>query len=428
MTIDPLLKQINPPPRLMMGPGPVNADPRVQRAMSADLLGQYDPAMTSYMTEVMELYRKIFEVDYHWTFLIDGTSRAAIESALVSLIEQGDKVLVPVFGRFGHLLTEIAARCGAEVIPLIKEWGEVFSPEEIEAALEEHQPKILAICQGDTSTTMCQPLQAIGQMCYDRGVISYVDATASIVGNALPVGDWKIDICTAGLQKCLGGPSGTGPITISDRAAALIKDRWHVEKGIEPAGFKPGVNSRIQSNYFDLAMIMAYWSPERLNHHTEATSMLYCARECARGIIEEGLPNVTARHQIGSQAMTAGLNAIGLKLFGNQDYKMSNVTGVYIPKEVDGEAVRRDMLHHFGVEIGTSFGPLHGKIWRIGAMGFNAREDAILRTLNALSSCLTLHGMKPSGKDGALAAMEVFMQNSDQPAPEIEISPVVDDY
>lgn len=423
MKIDPLLKQINPPPRLMMGPGPVNADPRVQRAMSADLLGQYDPAMTEYMNELMELYRFVFQADYHWTFVIDGTSRAAIESALVSLVEKGDKVLVPVFGRFGHLLTEIAARCGAEVVTISKEWGQVFTPEEIAEALDKHQPKVLAICQGDTSTTMNQPLAEIGKLCAERGVLSYVDATASIGGNELRVGDWQIDICTAGLQKCLGGPSGSGPITLSDNAANYIKERWHVEKGIEPAGFVPGSRSRIQSNYFDLAMVMAYWSPQRLNHHTEATSMLYCARECARCIVEEGLDEVLARHALGSNAMVKGLQTLGLQLFGDLRSKMSNVTGVYIPAGVDGEAVRRDMLHYFGVEIGTSFGPLHGKIWRIGAMGYNARKDAILRTLNALTSCLRLHGYKAPAEDAALAALEVFKSAEAAPA-EIEISPV----
>lgn len=423
MKIDPLLKQINPPPRLMMGPGPVNADPRVQRAMSADLLGQYDPAMTEYMNELMALYRLVFQNDYHWTFVIDGTSRAAIESSLVSLIEKGDKVLVPVFGRFGHLLTEIASRCGAEVVTLSKEWGQVFTSEEIADALDQHQPKVLAICQGDTSTTMNQPLDAIGKLCKERGVFSYVDATASIGGNELLIGDWEIDICTAGLQKCLGGPSGSGPITLSDKVAEYIQERWHVEKGIEPEGFVPGSRSRIHSNYFDLAMVMAYWSPQRLNHHTEATSMLYCARECARCLVEEGLDNVLVRHETGSVAMVKGLQALGLELFGDLSHKMSNVTGVYIPDSVDGEAVRRDMLHYFGVEIGTSFGPLHGKIWRIGAMGYNARRDTILRTLNALTSCLKMHGYKVPGDDAALAALEVF--KSAEAAPnEIEISPV----
>ncbi|MEM8866926.1 MAG: alanine--glyoxylate aminotransferase family protein [Verrucomicrobiota bacterium] len=411
MEVPNLLKQINPPPRLMMGPGPVNADPRVQRAMSADLLGQYDPAMTDYMTEVMALYREIFVTKNHWTFLIDGTSRSAIEAALLSMLEPGDKVVVAVFGRFGHLLTEITERVGAEVIPIHKEWGEVFSPEEIAEALDTYQPKVLAICQGDTSTTMNQPLDQIGKLCRERGVFSYVDATASLVGNALPIDEWQIDVCTVGLQKCLGGPSGSAPITISDEVAALIKDRWHVEKGIEPPGFVPGKGSRIPSNYFDLAMIMAYWSPQRLNHHTEATSMLYCARECARCVLEEGLQNTLDRHALASKAMVAGLTAMGLKLFGNQDYKMTNVTGVYIPEEIsDGEAVRNVMLQDFGVEIGTSFGPLHGKIWRIGAMGYNARKDAILRTLSSLSSVLRMHGMRLPEEDAAVAALAVYRE------------------
>ena len=196
-----------------------------------------------------------------------------------------------------------------------------------------------------------------------------------------------------------------------------------MEKGIEPVGFVPGEGSRIQSNYLDLAMIMAYWSPERLNHHTEATSMLYCARECARCVLEEGLDESIARHEIGSRAMVAGVKALGLELFGDQKNKMSNVTGVYIPKEVDGEAVRRDMLLHFGVEIGTSFGPLHGKIWRLGAMGYNARKDTILRVLNALDSCLRLHGRYLTWEDPAIAALEVYKE-SEQDVPNIEISPV----
>lgn len=406
--MNPLLKQINPPPRLMMGPGPVNADPRVQRAMAADLLGQYDPAMTAYMNETMALYREIFVTQNHWTFLIDSTSRGAIEAALVSLIEVGDKVLVPVFGRFGLLLTEIAQRCGGEVVTIEVPWGQVFTDAQIEEALGVYRPKLLAVCQGDTSTTMCQPLAGIGALCRAHGVISYVDATASIVGNPLPVDEWQLDVVTAGLQKCLGGPSGSAPMTLTDAVAERLRERWHVEKGIAPTDFVPGARTRIASNYFDLAMIMAYWSPQRLNHHTEATSMLYCARECARCVIEEGLSACLERHALGSRAMVAGLQALGLRLFGDLSVKMHNVTGVYIPDGMNGEAVRRDLLGYFGVEIGTSFGPLHGKIWRIGNMGYNCRPDAILRTLNALTSVLRRHGYAVPSEDAALAALEIY--------------------
>ncbi len=93
---NPLFRQINPPARLLMGPGPINADPRVLRAMSSQLIGQYDPAMTDYMNQVMALYRGVFRTENRWTMLIDGTSRAGIEAILLSAIRPGDKVLIPV--------------------------------------------------------------------------------------------------------------------------------------------------------------------------------------------------------------------------------------------------------------------------------------------------------------------------------------------
>jgi (S)-ureidoglycine-glyoxylate aminotransferase len=379
----------------MMGPGPINADPRVLRAMSAQLLGQYDPAFRENMRETQVLFRQIFLTKNKQTFLIDGTSRAGIEA-----------VLVPVFGRFGHLLEEISSRAGAEVVTIETEWGTVFTPEEVEAAIVEHQPKFVAICQGDTSTTMCQPLDQIGKICRKQGVILYCDATASICGNPLPVDEWQLDAVSVGLQKCLNGPSGSSPITFNERVEEVIKSRWHVEAGIQPKGFTPGAGSRIQSNYLDLAQIMAYWD-SGLNHHTEATSMLYCARECARIVLEEGLDNSIERHRLGSEAMVAGLQAMGLRLFGDLEHKMLNVTGVYIPKEVDGESVRQTMLGDFGIEIGTSFGPLIGVIWRIGNMGYNCRKEFILQTLAALAATLRLHGMTlPS--DGIAEAHAIY--------------------
>ncbi len=174
---------INPPARLLMGPGPINADPRVLRAMSAQLVGQYDPSMTAYMTETQALYRDVFRTANEATLLVDGTSRAGIEAALVSLLSPGDRVLVPVFGRFGHLLVEIAERCGAEVHTIETEWGTVFAPEQIEAAIVEVRPKLLAVVHGDTSTTVAQPLDELGAICRAHDVLFYSDVTASIGGN-----------------------------------------------------------------------------------------------------------------------------------------------------------------------------------------------------------------------------------------------------
>src|SRR4051794_13661506 len=200
-----------------MGPGPVNPDPRVLRAMSAQLVGQFDPAMTRFMNETMELYRGVFRTANEATVVVDGTSRAGIEAALVSLIEPGDRVLVPVFGRFGHLLCEIAARCGAAVDAIETEWGTVFPPEAIEEAIKRVRPKLVAIVHGDTSTTMAQPLAEIGALCRRHDALLYVDATATLGGMDVPVDHWNIDIASAGLQKCLSGPPGSAPITFNER-------------------------------------------------------------------------------------------------------------------------------------------------------------------------------------------------------------------
>jgi (S)-ureidoglycine-glyoxylate aminotransferase len=404
--MDESLEELNPAPRLLMGPGPINADPRVLRAMAAPLLGQFDPQFREYMKQVSELYRGVFQTKNRWTVLIDGTARSAIEAALASLIEEGDRVLVPVFGRFGHLKVEIAKRCGADVRAIETEWGSVFSVASLEAAIKQHQPKLVAVAHGDTSTTMAQPLEALGRLCRAHDALLYVDATATLGGMNLPTDAWQLDVVSAGLQKCLGGPSGSAPLTLNERAEKLIVRRRHTEQGLRAPGMVDGEGPIIRSNYFDLAMIMDYWSEKALNHHTEATTMLYAARECARILMKEGLTNAFARHDLASKALTSGLSAMGLRLFGDQKHKMTTVTGVYVPQGVDGEKVRRALLSDFGVEIGTSFGPLHGKIWRIGAMGHNARRDAVLITLGALEAVLSAEKFKlPRGAavDAALA-------------------------
>ena len=399
--------QINPPPRLLMGPGPINADPRVLRAMSAQLVGQYDPAMTGYMNETMELYRGVFCTANAATLLIDGTSRAGIEAALVSLLEPGDRVLVPIFGRFGSLLREIAERCQAEVHVIEREWGTVFTPSEIEAAIVEIKPKVLAIVHGDTSTTLAQPLDELGAICAKHGVLFYSDDTASLGGNRFEVDAWGIDIATAGLQKCLAGPSGSSPITMSEAAVAVINSRKSIEAGIRVEGDEVSATP-IRSNYFDLSQVIDYWGPKRLNHHTEATTMLYGARECARILLEEGLENSIARHRMHGAAMAAGLTAMGLRLFGDQTHKMTNVVGVHIPDGLNGDGVRSAMLTDFGIEIGTSFGPLHGKVWRIGTMGYNARRDAVLVTLAALEQVLRRGGVAVTAGAGVGGALDSY--------------------
>ena len=396
---------VDPPARLLMGPGPVNADPRVLRALSTPLVGQYDPAMTGYMTETMALYREVFATGNEATVLVDGTSRAGIEAAIVSLVRPGQRVLVPVFGRFGHLLAEIALRAQADVHTTEVPWGQVFTPAAIEDAIIRIKPHLLAIVQGDTSTTMNQPLDELGAICERHGVLFYTDATASLGGNPFEMDAWGLDAATAGLQKCLSGPSGSAPISLSERAVEVIRSRTRIEAGIREESDED-TGEPIASNYFDLGMILDYWGPRRLNHHTEATSMLYAARECARVIVAEGRQAVIDRHARAGAAMLAGVRGLGLTVFGDVAHKMNNVVAVEIPAGVDGDGARGAMLRDFGIEIGTSFGPLHGRVWRIGTMGVNARFDTVLTTLAALEQVLRRAGVRVPAGGGVDAAYE----------------------
>jgi (S)-ureidoglycine-glyoxylate aminotransferase len=402
---------VNPPARLLMGPGPITADPRVLRALSTPLVGQYDPWMTSAMNDTQELYRGVFGTANEATVLVDGTSRAGIEAVLVSLLAPGDRVLVPVFGRFGHLLAEIAGRAGAEVHTIETAWGQVFTPSAIEDAIVRVRPKVLAIVQGDTSTTMNQPLDELGAICERHGVLFYTDATATVGGNPLEVDAWGIDAVSAGLQKCLGGPSGSAPVTVSPRATAVLDERRSVEAGIREPG-DDVADEPIRSNYLDLAMILDYWGPRRLNHHTEAASMLYAANECARILLDEGVEQAIARHELAGRAMLLGVQALGLEVFGDVAHKMHNVVAVEIPSDVVGDQVRASMLDDHGIEIGTSFGPLHGKVWRIGTMGYNARKDTVVTTLAALEHALRRAGHAVPHGGGVDAALDLYRDST----------------
>ncbi len=402
-------KQLQTPIRTIMTPGPVEVDPRVLQAMSTPILGQFDPAFTNIMNEVMEMLRQLFQTKNQWAFPIDGTSRSGNEVLLASCIEQGDKVLVPIFGRFGHLLVEICERYGAEVHTMESEWGQVFDQQDIIKKMKEIQPKVVAVVHGETSTGCMQPLDKIGKACREQDVLLIVDAVASIGGVNIPVDEWCIDGIIGGTQKCLSVPSGMAPITYNDRIEEVIQKRKKVEYGIATAEeFAEKRTNMIRSNYFDLAMLQDYWGPRRLNHHTEATSMLYALREGLRIVLEEGLNERFERHSYHEGALIKGLEAMGLIIFGHKSCKLPTVTCISIPEGVDGDSVRKMMLEQFGVEIASSFGPLQGKIWRIGTMGFSCRKENVLAVLQALEAALIRNGFEPNRGEGVQAALDYY--------------------
>ena len=384
---------LNPPTRLLCGTGPTNPDPRVLRALAAPVLGQFDPAFTALMTEVMELSRAVFRTANPRTLAVSGTGRAGMEAALASLIEPGDPVLVGNCGRFGDLFVDIATRYGARVSQVRAEWGRIIDPDAIEDALKKERPKIVCMVHGETSTGMWQPLEDIGAICRRHEALLVVDAVVTLGGVPVETDAWNFDVCTAGTQKCVGCPSGMAPITYNDRAEKKMAAR----------------RTPVVSNYFDLTQLQRYWSPERLNHHTLPTSMTYALREALRLIVEEGTEARFLRHRRAGDALKAGLTAMGLELFGDPQRRLPMITAVKIPDGADDEAARMRLLDEFGIEIATSFGPLRGRIWRIGLMGYNAELKTAFAVLSGLEHVLRSLGIRVPRGAGVEAARAQYL-------------------
>jgi len=393
--------------RTILTPGPVEVDPRVLRAMATPIVGQFDPEFTAIMNETVAMIGGVFRTKNAHALPVDGTSRAGLEAALAAAVHPGDRVLIPVFGRFGNLLVEIAQRLDADVEVMEAEWGTVFDPAVLARAIRETKPRVVAIVHGETSTGQMQPLEGLGDACRDVDALLVVDCVATLGGVPFDTDALKVDIAITGAQKCLSVPAGMAPLTWSDRADQRILARKRVERGIR-VGAETSDLPPIRSNYLDLAQLADYWSPARLNHHTEATSMLYALREGLRLVLEEGLEERWARHRLHESAVVAGVRAMGLKLFGALASKLPVVTGMYVPEGVDGEAVRAYLLATFGVEIASSFGPLKGKIWRVGTMGYSANRYNVLHGLGALEASITRHGGKVNVGAAVQAALAVY--------------------
>jgi aspartate aminotransferase-like enzyme len=357
-----------------MGSGPTNPDPRVLSAMATGLVGQFDPTFTALMSETQDLLRAVFRTRNRATFPVPGTSRAGMEAALVSVVEPGERVLVVENGRFGLLFEDIARRAGADVATVRAPWGEPAHPDEVRRALSTTGATVVLLVHAETSTGVMNPVREIAATAHQQGAIVIVDAVCSFAGAPLETDAWELDVVTAGTQKCLGCPPGLAPLTYSDAVAARMARR----------------RSPIRSNYLDLTQLDRYWSPERLNHHTAPTTMVYGLREALRIVLEEGLDARIARHQQAGEAMAAGLAALGLELFGQPrgPAKMPMLAPVLVPDGVDDLALRSRLLEAHGVEIMGAFGPLTGRIWRIGTMAGNARPGPVSRALGALAETL----------------------------------------
>ena len=360
------------PNRILLGPGPSQVPPRVMRALATPVVGHLDPTFLQVMDELQALLRYTFQTENPLTLVVPGTGTAAMETAVANMVEPGDPVLVCANGYFGLRIAEMARRYGGEVEVITRPWGEVFDPADVRAALDRRPARVVAIVHGETSSGAAQPIDAIAEVVHAQDGVLIVDTVASLGGVPFGVDAAGVDVCYTGSQKCLGCPPGLGPITLGPRAVARLEAR----------------RTPVANWYLDLSLLRQYWDERRVYHHTAPVSMLYALHEALRLVAEEGLEARWARHQQCAEQLWAGLETLDIGLHVAPALRLPSLTTVRVPSGVDEAAVRRTLLGRYNIEIAGGLGELKGQVWRVGLMGYSAREENVLLLLAALGAIL----------------------------------------
>jgi alanine-glyoxylate transaminase/serine-glyoxylate transaminase/serine-pyruvate transaminase len=369
-----------PPTRILMGPGPSNVHPRVLEAMARPTIGHLDVAFTKMMEQVKDLLRYAFQTDNALTFPVSAPGSAGMETCFVNLVEPGDTVIVCQNGVFGGRMKENVERCRGIPVVVEDEWGKPVDPQKLEEALLAHpDASIVAFVHAETSTGASSDAPALVELAHQYDCLTIVDAVTSLGGTPLRVDDWGIDAVYAGTQKCLSAPPGISPVSFNTRAMGRIKAR----------------QTRVQSWFMDLKLIMGYWGGEtqRVYHHTAPVNSLYALHEALLMLQEEGLENAWARHRKNHERLLEGLKSMGLSLPVEKPYRLPQLNAVTLPEGVEDAPVRKILLDEYNLEIGAGLGPLAGKIWRIGLMGQTCSNDNVRRCLQALKEVLPPAGV-----------------------------------
>ena len=379
----------------MLTPGPSCLDPRVYRAMAAPLVGHVDPWFTEMMGDVQTLLRAVFQTKNRITFPISASGSGGIETAVANVLDAGDECIVCVNGAFSERMAIVAERLPAKAIRVEVPYGRTVDPQDVLRAGKGRKIKFVGLTHGETSSGIIQHLEDYRKVADELGTLLVVDAVATLAGVPVDVDRQRVDIMFSGSQKALSAPPGMAPITVNTRVEELMKTRK------EP----------VRSWYFDLTPIMSYWGKERTYHHTPPITLIYAMREALRLVLEEGLEARWERHAQNQQALIAGLEAMGLKLFvTNPADRLVTVTAVHIPAGAEDKRTRQQLLDEFNIEIAGGLGPVKGKIWRIGLMGYSSQKPNVLLFLAALEKSLLDQGVRVPAGAGVAAAIQSYEQ------------------
>jgi alanine-glyoxylate transaminase / serine-glyoxylate transaminase / serine-pyruvate transaminase len=360
-------------PKLLMGPGPSCVPPDVYEALSKPTIGHLDPDFIAIMDDIKIMLQRLLKTSNQLTVPISGTGSAGMETCFVNLVEPGDEVLILINGVFGNRMEDVASRLGANTDTVQIPWGAPITPKDVRPKLEDKSYKIVAIVHAETSTGVLNPVAEIGELVKNTEALYLVDTVTSLGGIEVSVDEWSIDALYSGTQKCLSCPPGLSPVTFSDRAVNIIKNR----------------RRKVPNWYLDLTLLSNYWAGEtRVYHHTAPINMLYGLYQAMYLILEEGMEIVYARHRETHNALVEKLEKIGLTMLVDTPHRLPMLNSVIAPEGVDEAAIRKTLLSKYQIEIGAGLGDLAGKIWRIGLMGHTARPENVNRLIEALAEII----------------------------------------
>ena len=380
-----------PPIRTLMGPGPSDVSPRVLGALARPTIGHLDPLFVQLMDEIKGLLQYAFQTRNELTLPVSAPGSAGMEACFVNLVSPGDTVIVCQNGVFGGRMKENVERCGATAVMVEDRWGDPVDPAKVKAAFADHpDASLLAFVHAETSTGVRSDAESLCAIARENGALSIVDAVTSLGGIDLKVDAWGADAVYSGSQKCLSCVPGISPVTFSPAAVERIQNRIH----------------KVQSWFLDMQLVMGYWggSSKRAYHHTAPVNDLYALHESLVMLQEEGLEAAFARHRSNHEALVAGLEAMGLSMAVEPEWRLPQLNSVVIPEGIDDAAVRTALLTEFNLEIGAGLGELAGKTWRIGLMGFASNPRNVMTCLTALEAVLSRQGYSLETGAGLTAA------------------------
>ena len=369
--MEDLLQNIEP--ILLMGPGPSSACEASYAAMGKPTLGHLDPYFIKIMDAIQVQLRQVFHTKNEMTITLSATGSSGMETCFVNLVEPGDKVLVLANGVFSKRQQEVASRVGGDVDVLDITWGEPILPATVKEKLAGKKYDVIALVHAETSTGVRNPVDEIAKLAKENGALLIVDCVTSLGCIPVLIDEWQVDAAYSCSQKGLSCPPGLSPVTFSDRAMAKVRGR----------------KTKVANFYMDMAALSTYWEgASRAYHHTAPSNMYYSLYAGLRAFLMEGEDKVFARHMDTHKMLVKGLEELGLKMIGSEQYRLPQVNVPSIPEGVNDAEVRSRLLKEFKIEIGAGLGALAGKVWRIGLMGHGARPENVTALLNALKIIL----------------------------------------